>query len=260
MRLLPAALSTAAVLGAVLATGACGAASADPRIESPAVTAAPAPQQVAAPQVPAPQIPAPQQVSLPPRAAAPPRPVSSGGAAQAPVSDAGMDAAADGLRPFLLTPAEIGPGFAAGEEPRPDPATPALCGGPGVVAQFPYAVRVGAAAESANGLVQEAVSVYGDEASAAEAYRASVAGMSCSEGHVDGRPAVIAPAEDLRADLGHDEATGWRVGGQGFDVVLISVRDAEVVMTFTVLAPEDGLAALPDPLSIAQAGTRKLLG
>ncbi|MFC5947833.1 hypothetical protein ACFQH9_06055 [Pseudonocardia lutea] len=251
MRLLPAALS-AAVLGVVLATGACGAASADARTESPVATAAPAaPQPVAARHA----------APLPTRAAvAPPRPVSSGGTAQAPVSDPGLDAAADGLRPFLLTPAEIGPGFTAGEEPRPDPATPALCGGPGVVARFPYAVRVGAAAESPAGLVQEAVSVYGDEASAADAYRASVAGMSCSEGHVDGRPAVIAPSEDLRADLGHDEATGWRVGGEGFDVVLISVREAEVVLTFTVLAPEDGLPALPDPLAIAQAGTQKLLG
>jgi hypothetical protein len=257
MRLLPAAFFTAAVLGVVLATGACGAATAEPRIEEPVAVAAPAASNHVAP---APSAGTAAQEVLPPRAAAaPPRPVSSGGASRAPVSDVGM-AAADGLRPFLLTPEEIGPGFTAGEEPRPDPATPALCGGPGVVAQFPYAVRVGTAAESSNGLVQEAVSVYGDEASAAEAYRASVAGMTCSEGHVDGRPAVIAPAEDLRADLGHDEATGWRVGGEGFDVVMVSVRDGEVVMSFTVLAHEEGLPALPDPLTIAQACTQKLLG
>lgn len=256
MRLLPAALS-AAVLGAVLATSACGAASADPRVDAPAPTAQAVPAAPAAPAVPA----AAQEVLPQREAAAPPRPVSSGGASRAPVSDPGMDAAADGLRPFLLTPAEIGPEFTTGEEPRPDPATPALCGGgPGVVAQFPFAVRVGAAAESANGLVQETVSVYGDEAGAAEAYRVSVAGMSCSEGHVDGRPAVIAPAEDLRPDLGHDEATGWRIGGEGFDVVMISVREGEVVMNFTVLAPEDGLPALPDPLTVAQAGTQKLVG
>jgi hypothetical protein len=45
-----------------------------------------------------------------------------------------------------------------------------LCGEPGVVAQFPFAVRVGTAAESTNRLVQEAVS-------AANACRASVAGL-----------------------------------------------------------------------------------
>ncbi|MCE0768653.1 hypothetical protein LWC35_38030 [Pseudonocardia kujensis] len=247
MRLLPAVLS-AAVLGAVLAAGACGTASAGSRVDTPA-PAAPAAERAAT-----------QDVLPQPAPVAPPRPVSSGGASRAPVADPGMDAAADGLRPFLLTPAEIGPGFTAGEEPRPDPATPALCGGPGVVAQFPYAVRVGAAAERPDGLVQETVSVYGDEASAAEAYRASITGMSCSQGHVDGRPAAIAPAEDLRADLGHDEATGWRVGGEGFDVVMIAVRDGEVLMNFTVLAPEDGLATLPDPLTIAQAGSQKLLG
>uniref|UniRef100_UPI0015F0477C hypothetical protein n=1 Tax=Pseudonocardia pini TaxID=2758030 RepID=UPI0015F0477C len=172
----------------------------------------------------------------------------------------GMDAAAEGLRPFLLTPAEIGPGFTAGDEPKPDPATPTLCGGPGVVAQFPYAVRVGAAAENATGLIQETVSVYGDDGTAEAAYRASVEGMSCSQGTVSGRPAAIAPAEDLTFDLPYAEATGWRVGGEGFDVVMIAVRDGSVVMNFTVLAPEDGLSALPDPLVVAQNGTQKLLG
>src|SRR5689334_6029693 len=48
-----------------------------------------------------------------------------------------LDAAAEQLRPFLLTAEEVGAGFTVGAEPEPDPSTPAICGGPGVVAQFP---------------------------------------------------------------------------------------------------------------------------
>ncbi|WP_344415480.1 hypothetical protein [Pseudonocardia ailaonensis] len=253
-----AALPTALLLGALLGTAACGTAAAAPAAapvaQAPPIAAAPA-----APPAQAPPAAKPAQAAATSAKPAPPRPVGAASGA-APVQDAGMSAAADGLRPFLLTPGEIGPSFVRADEPKPDPTVPAICGGPGVVAQFPFAVRVGAAAESRAGVVQETVSVYGDAASAAEAYRATVKGMSCSQGTVAGKPAVLAPAEDLRFDLGHEEATGWRVGGQGFDVVMIAVRDGEVVMNFTVLAPEDGLPALPDPLVVARNGVQKLLG
>ncbi|SDG03488.1 hypothetical protein [Pseudonocardia oroxyli] len=243
---------------ATLLSAGCGAvADAQPRVAAtPVAQSAP----VAAPV--AQSAPAAEQASAAPLPKSAPQPAAAvqkpAGAASTGGTD--LDAAADGLRPFLLTPAEIGPGFAVGDEPRPDPAQPAICGGPGVVAQFPYAVRVGAAAESPSGLVQEAVSVYGDPGSAAAAYRASLAGMDCGQGSVGDKPVVLAPAEDLSADLPYDEATGWRLGGEGFDVVMISVREGEVVMNFTVLAPEDGLPALPDPLVVAQAGAQKLLG
>jgi hypothetical protein len=62
-----------------------------------------------------------------------------------------MADAADGLRPFLPTADEIGPGFTVGDEPKPDPSTPAICGGPGTVSQFAYAVRVGTAFDRASG-------------------------------------------------------------------------------------------------------------
>lgn len=235
---------------ATLLSAGCGAvADAQPRVAAaPVAQSAPAAEQASA---------APLPKSAPQPAAAVQKPA---GAASTGAGGTDLDAAADGLRPFLLTPAEIGPGFAVGDEPKPDPAQPAICGGPGVVAQFPYAVRVGAAAESPAGLVQEAVSVYGDPGSAAAAYRASLAGMDCGQGSVGDKSVVLAPAEDLSADLPYEEATGWRLGGEGFDVVMISVREGEVVMNFTVLAPEDGLSALPDPLVVAQAGTQKLLG
>jgi hypothetical protein len=58
--------------------------------------------------------------------------------------------------------------------------------------------------------VQETVSVYGDAATAEAAFRANQQGLSCSQGEASGSPVVIAPAEDLVADVPADEATAGR--------------------------------------------------
>jgi hypothetical protein len=166
------------------------------------------------------------------------------------------------LRPFLLVAGEIGEGFRPGREPLPDPSTPAICGGPGVVAQFPDAVRVGAGfvGPTEGVLVQETVSVYGDEATAEAAYQANLDGLSCSEGVAADGPVVLTPAEDLVADVPADRSTGWQIGGTGYDLVLIAVRNDEVVMNFAFLAPEGRTDGLPDPLVISRAGAQKLTG
>lgn len=213
-----------------------------------------------------------------PAAAAPPRPLTAvdagvptalpvpptapraAGAVAAP--RAGLAAAADGLRPFLITAEDVGAGFTDGTEPRPDATVPAICGGPGVVARYPDAVRVGVGFDGPGGTatVQEAVSVYADMATARRAFDAGAAGLDCSQGTVSGKPVVVTPAEDLTVDVGGEQALGWRVGGEGFDVVLIAVRSDEVVMTFTFLGPEGGASGLPDPLAVSAHGVRKLVG
>ncbi|MGD9988114.1 hypothetical protein [Pseudonocardia sp.] len=230
-----AALATAAV--ALVAVAGCG--------QSTPGTAEPVARTVvAAPVVP------------PPAAAAGEAPPASTGTPD--VRD--IETAADGLRPFLLTEAELGPGFVSIAEPKPDPAAPAVCGGPGVVARFPDAVRVGVAFESASARVQEAVSVYPDKATAQAAYDHSVAGLDCGQGSVSGRPVVVTPGEDLRVDVGGAQATGWRVGGEGFDILLITVHSDEVVMTFTWLTPEGGAPGPPDPLVVTRGAVQKLAG
>jgi hypothetical protein len=147
------------------------------------------------------------------------------------------------------------------EEPVPDPAVPAICGGPGIVARFPYAVRVGAEFVGPQGVsVQQTVSVYGDPDAAQVAYQATRDGLSCSEGTVSDLSVVLTPAEDLRVDVGGYQATGWRVGSDVFDVVLVAVQDDAVVMNFTFLAPAGQSAGLPDPLVISRTGVQKLIG
>jgi len=104
------------------------------------------------------------------------------------------------------------------------------------------------------------VSVYGDEATAEAAYRANLDGLSCSEGTSPDGPVVLTPAEDLSVDVPADESTGWQIGGSGYDLVLIAVRDDEVVMNFAFVAPEGRSDGLPDPLAISRTGMQKLTG
>ncbi|MHA6796453.1 hypothetical protein ACVGVM_23515 [Pseudonocardia bannensis] len=130
------------------------------------------------------------------------------------------------------------------------------------MARFPAAVRVGTALDGpvAGVPVRQTVSVYGDEGTARAAHQANADGPACSEGTLSGQPVVITPAEDLQFDVGGEQATGWRVGGESFDVVLISVQTRELVVNFTYLSPAGAPTGLPDPLVISRTGVQKLAG
>jgi hypothetical protein len=84
-------------------------------------------------------------------------------------------------------------------------------------------------------------------------------GVAVLEGTVGGKPVVLTPAEDLRVDVG-EEATGRRFGGEGFAVVMISVRSDTIVLNFTHLAAEGRTDRLPDPLTTTRTGVQKLVG
>jgi hypothetical protein len=190
-----------------------------------------------------------------------PRTAAATPSAAAPTAEPGLDEAADGLRPFLLGAADIGAGFVPGAEPQPDPTAPTICGGEGVVARFPYAVRVGARFDGPTPgvFVEERVSVYGDVATAEAAYQANVDGLDCSDGTAPDS-VVITPPEDLGVDVPADQSTGWRIGDGTSDLVLIAVRSDELVVNFLFVGPAGQTAGLPDPLVIARAGVEKLSG
>jgi hypothetical protein len=165
------------------------------------------------------------------------------------------------LRPALLEPADVGPGFTLGEEPVPDPSGNAACGGPGVVAQFPDAQRVGVAMDGpVEGIfVQELVSAYGAIATADAAFEATVAGLDCSEGSLGPLPVVITPAEDLQFDVGGDRALGWQIGSDGLDIVLVTAQVQDVIVAFVFAAPVDtDPVALPDRLALARLGVDRI--
>ena len=165
------------------------------------------------------------------------------------------------LRGALLGPGDLGPGWRRGAPPVPDPSTPAPCGGPSTVARFPDALRVGSTVDGpAGGVVQEALSVYGDADTAEAAFRAGLAGLECGQGTLHGAPVTIAPAQDRRADLGGDRASSWQVGSDTVDAVLVMVQAREAVFSFAyVMQPGAAAAARLDPLALSRAAVARAL-
>ena len=166
------------------------------------------------------------------------------------------------LRRSLLGPRDLGPGWTGGDPPVPDAAAPAPCGGPGTVARFPDALRVGSTVDgpAAGFVVQEALSVYGDADTAREAFRVSAAGLDCGRGTLHGAPVTIAPTQDVRADVGGDQASSWRAGSDAVDAVLVVVQGRQAVFTFAFVAPA-GTAptARPDPVALSRAAVARAL-
>jgi hypothetical protein len=167
----------------------------------------------------------------------------------------------DRLQDALLGPGDLGPGWQRAAPPVPDPSTPAPCGGPGTVARFPDALRVGSTLNGpAGGVVQEALSVYGDADTAQAAFRAGLAGLDCGRGTLHGDPVDIAPAQDLRADVGGDRASSWHVGSGAVDAVLVMVQAREAVFVFAyVVAPDAAAAARPDALALSRTAVARVL-
>ena len=178
-----------------------------------------------------------------------------------PSPEAGVSAdPVDRLRGALLGPGDLGSGWRPGEPPVPDAATPAPCGGPSTVARFPDALRVGSTVDGpAGGVVQEALSVYGDPDTAQAAFRAGLAGLDCAQGTLHGAPVTIAPAQDLRADLGGDRASSWQVGSDTVDAVLVMVQAREAVFSFAYVMTPGAAAARPDPLALSRAAVARAL-
>ena len=168
------------------------------------------------------------------------------------------------LRESLLGPGDLGPGWQRGVPPVPDPSTPAPCGGPGTVARFPDALRVGSTVDGpAGGVVQEALSVYGDAATAQAAFRAGLAGLGCGQGTLHGASVTIAPAREVQADTGGDRASSWEARSDTVDAVLVMVQAREAVFVFAYVTPAAppgaAPAARPDALALTRAAVARAL-
>ncbi len=167
----------------------------------------------------------------------------------------------DRLRAALLGPGDLGPGWTSGDPPVPDPSAPAPCGGPGTVARFPDAMRVGSTVEGpAGAVVQEALSVYGDADTARAAFRAGTAGLACGRGTLHGTSVTLAPVRDLQRDVGGDGAAGWRAASDTLDAVLVLVQAREAVFAFAYVTPAGAPpAAAPDPVALSRAAVARAL-
>ena len=167
----------------------------------------------------------------------------------------------DRLRGSLIGPADLGPGWTADLPPLPDTSTPAPCGGPGTVALFPDALRVGSTVNGPPGfVVQEALSVYRDPDTARAAFDAGATGLGCAQGTLHGAAVTITPVPDLQHGVGGDRASGWRVGSPSLDAELVLVQAREAVFTFAFVVPTGTTAQRrPDALALGRAAVARTL-
>ena len=188
-------------------------------------------------------------------------PASSAGGVASATSTAEPADPVGRLRGSLLGPDDLGSGWSADLPPLPDTSAPAPCGGPGTVARFPEALRVGSTVDGPPGfVVQEALSVYRDAATARAAFDAGAQGLGCPQGTLHGAAVTIAPAQDLRRDVGGERATSWRVDNESLDAVLVVVQAREAVFTFAYVVPSgtaDG--ARPDAVGLSRAAVARTL-
>jgi hypothetical protein len=165
------------------------------------------------------------------------------------------------LRGSMLGPDDLGAGWTADLPPLPDTSAPAPCGGPGTVARFPDALRVGSTVDGPPGfVVQEALSVYRDADTARAAFDAGAEGLGCPQGTLHEAAVTIAPAQDLRREVGGDRASSWRVDSAALDAVLVVVQAREAVFTFAYVVPAgtaDG--ARPDAVGLSRAAVARTL-
>lgn len=164
------------------------------------------------------------------------------------------------LRAALLSLDDVGPGYAPA--PPPDPEAVPACGGDGVAAAFPRAVRLGVGLEHAGaGLaVRQSLEVHPDPVAAGLAFDAGAAGLDCARGELGGAPVVVSEPLDLGADIGGDRALGWQLGVDGSEMLIVAVQLGEAVVTFSFVAPAGSdLDDRPDALGLTRTGVQRIL-
>lgn len=168
----------------------------------------------------------------------------------------------DLLRSALLRPTEVGADWVVSpEQPAPNSAAPAACGGDGVVARFPDAQRIGTALESGAGdeRLQQTLSVFADQQTAAAAFDAFAEGLACRSGALGTTKVAISAPEDVVDRVRGERATSWTLTGSGFRAVLVSVVAEDQLMNFVFLTPAGGTLTRLDALTLARTGVARLL-
>lgn len=166
------------------------------------------------------------------------------------------------LQTRLLTPADIGPGFVAGEF-TPAPSDAKLpCGQPTLAARFTFE-QVGVAFDDGAGnQAVENVRLFTDAASAERAFGALREGFACGQGRsVDGRLGTIAPTTDVTSRVGGDEAASWNLTFPGGSrTAIVVARFGEVLLSWQA-ATEPGAVpgAAPDALAVSATAVAKIL-
>lgn len=163
----------------------------------------------------------------------------------------------------LLTAKDVGEGFAKGDYTPSDPtATTATlpCGQTSTAVMFPNALRTGTTLTKGNtAQLEQAVNMFLDSKTAAEAYDYAVEGLSCSEGDVGGTKVAITDEGDVSSQVGAERAQAWTAKIGNDQGVLVAVNDGDLSLGFTfVIAGGADSSSLPNPLDLVATAVKKL--
>ncbi len=174
---------------------------------------------------------------------------------------------ADQLAAALLTPADLGAGFAKAafrNSTKPLPCAPA--GSPPFGQQAPTDLRAGTqlinSAQTAS--VSEELRVYDDVAHATTALRIGSAGLACRSGKLyatDGTSVQvkIAKAQDVTTDVGGTKAIAWDTTSTQVDVLFVVVQLNRALVLFSfVRDPGTDISKLPNALAVTKAAVQKI--
>ena len=170
------------------------------------------------------------------------------------------------LKARLLTVSEMGDGLK--DTPfTPDSKNPEACGQPNTDIAFPPVAIAGREGVQANTrVVLEQARSYGDDATSADAFDASVKGLSCTDGTAFDTnnkpvPITIGPPQDITAQMkGVKRAVAVTVTGQGFEGLAVGVDVGGVVISFQFEATAGaGTETIEARLPVAQAAVDKML-
>src|SRR5436190_10193497 len=85
--------------------------------------------------------------------------------------------------------------------------------------------------------MQEEISIYADEATAANAFTLGVSGLTCSDGTLaDGSTVTLDAPQDVTAQVdtsGLSSSTAYSFSGDGYEGVLIVTLASRIIMTTT---------------------------
>ena len=198
-------------------------------------------------------------------------PASSAPAASAPAASAPattVDTTSDDavkvlglMKKSLLTPKEVGTGFTAADTPADNAATPTACGTKSVLALYPNVLRSGEVITSGEtAQFQEQLSLFVDTETAQAAFKAQVAGITCSKGSISGTPVTFGALQDVTSQVGGEKAVAATVSFDGATGVLIAVGSGSTTVGYTFLAATGtDTSKLPNPLDLAKKATAKVL-
>ena len=169
------------------------------------------------------------------------------------------------VRAALLTPAEVGPGFARARfQPSNDPL-PCKPNDPPVETQIPSTLEQGTAIASnrVGAALGEDVHLYVDTPTAQRVMALIKVGVNCPQGQLNltGKPETVqfGSIQDVTPSTGADEAYAVEARSARFDIALVATRLDRAVILFSFLRTKSTpTSELPNPIQVVAKAIAKI--